>query len=180
MYFMVVSSLNLSACLNLFQISQRTMSGCMSERLRDACWPVKHGWSPDLVTLAPPSLCTLCTPSMHGCITPQPLFLCAVVFWWHCSALVLLIFFTFLIYWSLTSVICRLIMFPVSRLLLMPFNFPLLCNFTASFGGTSNALHSSTHLLTALSLCSWREVWGLFLTSCTITGSFELKFLACY
>ena len=122
----------------------------------------------------------LCTPSMHGCITPQPLFLCAVVFWWHCSALVLLIFFTFLIYWSLTSVICRLIMFPVSRLLLMPFNFPLLCNFTASFGGTSNALHSSTHLLTALSLCSWREVWGLFLTSCTITGSFELKFLACY
>ena len=48
MYFMVVSSLNLSACLNLFQISQRTMSGCMSERLRDACWPVKHGWAAEL------------------------------------------------------------------------------------------------------------------------------------
>ena len=77
MYFMVVSSLNLSTCLNLFQISQRTMSGGMSERLGDACWPVKHGWSPDLVTLAPPSLCTLHSLNAWLHHSPTPLFVCS-------------------------------------------------------------------------------------------------------
>ena len=119
----------------------------------------------------------VCTPPMHGCITPPS---CISLYECLVTLLVVLLYFTFMVDWAwmCISVIHRLMLLLVFWLLLMPFKYPPAVQFHCIIWWHLKC----TAFLNPPPYCSLciREVWGLFSTSFTVTGPFELKLSTLY